>query len=213
MKKKRLRVPLKLLIGLVVVAVLGYLFVRSLETTRSEPYLAERAHVGPWTLVLEPAEGSTTPLLSLRTANELVANLFGQLFRRTMESMNAPVHSSIPIVLNSEFARGLAARMTSDQLLATAREAGLERASHELRCLAHLRKSEPGSTRQAYIVLVTSPSIVGFREQLAQTAPNGFEAEALAPIMFVGGSDRDFYRWLPFRAGDTDCVSPVQITE
>lgn len=60
---------------------------------------------------------------------------------------------------------------------------------------------------------MTSPSIVGFREQLARAAPNGFEAAALAPIMFVGASDPEFHRWLPFRAGDADCVSPVQITE
>jgi hypothetical protein len=213
MKNTRTSLPLKLLIGLAAVAALGYLFVRSLETTHAEPYLVERAHMRTWTLVLEPVEGHTSPLLSLRTSGELAASLFRQLFRRTMESMSGSVHSSVPIVLNGEFARALSARMTPDALLASARQAGLEAAVHEPRCLAHLRTSEPGSTRQAYIVLVTSPSIVGFREQLARTAPDGFEAAALAPIMFVGASDPEFHRWLPFRAGDADCVSPVQITD
>src|SRR5688572_14580806 len=142
MKKMRTSLPLKLLIGLGAVAVLGYLFVRSLETTHAEPYLVEREHMRTWTLVLESAEGHTSPLLSLRTSGDLAASLFRQLFRRTMESMSGSVHSSIPIVLNGEFARGLSARMTADELLASARESGLETAAHGLRCLAHLRKSE-----------------------------------------------------------------------
>lgn len=210
--KKRSGLLLKLVIALVVLAGLAYLFVHSLETTRSEPYTVERAHLGKWTLVLEPAHGPNAPLLSVRTGMELVASLFRQLFHRAMESMNTPSNSSIPIVLHGEFDRGLAGRMTPDALLAAARDAGLESAPHEPRCLAHRRISEPGLTRQTYFAIVESPSIVSFREQLAWTAQGTLDAAALTPVMFIGASDATFHRWLPIRAGEEDCVSPIQTT-
>jgi hypothetical protein len=208
-EKKRSNVLLKAVLGLAVLAGLGYLFIRSVETTRSEPYTVERAHLAGWTLALGPAEGANAPLLSVRTSIELVANLFRQLFHRAMESMSTPSSSSIPIVLHGEFDRGLAGRMTPDQLLAAAREAGLERAAHEPRCLAHRRISEPRNTRQTYFAVVDSPSIAAFREQLASTAQGPFDAGALTPVMFVGASDATFHRWLPIRADDDECVAPI----
>lgn len=209
-KKRSSGLP-RMAIALAAIAVLGYLFIHSLGTARSEPYTVERAHLGKWTLVLEPAEGPNAPLLSARTGHELVASLFRQLFNRAMESMNTPATSSIPIVLHGEFDRGLAGRMTPGELLAAAREAGLESTSHEPRCLAHRRISEPGMTRQIYFAIVESPSIAGFRERLARTGDAAFDAAALTPVMFVGASDPVFHRWLPIRAEDADCVAPIQI--
>ena len=201
----------KVAVALVAFAVLGYLFVNSLESTRTEPYSVSRAQVGPWELVLEPAEGYTAPLLSVRTDTKLVADLFTQMFNRTMESINRPETASIPIVLHGEFDRGLAPRMKPGELLAAARAAGLETASHELRCLAHRRISEPGMTRQAYFAMVDSPSIVAFRAQLASPGETEFDAASLTPIMFVGTSDPAVHRWLPLRATDADCVAPIEI--
>ena len=210
-ENKRSRLLVKMAIALAAIAVLGYLFMKSLETTRSEPYTVARAHLGKWTLVLEDAEGPNAPLLSARTDPELVASLFRQLFERAMESMSSPANSSIPIVLRGEFDRGLAGRMTPAELLAAARAAGLESASHEPRCLAHRRISEPGMTRQAYFAMVESPSIAGFRQQLARSGDAAFDAAALTPVIFVGASDPAFHRWLPIRAEDADCVAPIQI--
>ena len=198
-------------IALAAIAVLGYLFINSLETARSAPYTIARAHLGKWTLVLEAAESANAPLLSARTDPELVASLFRQLFQRAMESMSAPVTSTIPIVLRGEFDRGLAGRMTPDDLLAAARAAGLESASHEPRCLAHRRLSEPGLTRQTYFAMVESPSITGFRQQLARSGGAAFDAAALTPVMFVGASDASFQRWLPIRAEPADCVAPIEV--
>jgi hypothetical protein len=209
--RKRSKVLLRMAIALAAFALLGYLFIHSLETTRSEPYTVERAHLGKWTLVLEPAEGPTAPLLSARTDLELVSSLFRQLFNRAMESMITPTTASIPIVLHGEFDRALAGRMTPGGLLGAAREAGLESVSHEPRCLAHRRISEPGRTRQTYFAIVASPSIAAFREKLARTGDAGFDAAALTPVVFVAASDRAFHRWLPIRAGDADCVAPIQI--
>jgi hypothetical protein len=210
-EKKRSNLLLKLVVAAVVLAVLGYLFIHSLETTRSEPYTVERAHLGKWTLVIEPAGDPNAPLLSVRTSIELVANLFRQLFHRAMESMNTPAASSIPIVLQGEFDRSLAGRMTPDELLAAAREAGLESAPHEPRCLAHRRVSEPRMTRQIYFVIVDSPSIVAFRETLAWDGQGQFDASALTPIMIVGASDAMFHRWLPIDADEGECVAPIQV--
>ena len=209
-EKKRSRLLVRMAIALAAIAILGYLFMNSLETTRSAPYTVARAHFGKWTLVLEDVDGPNAPLLSARTDPELVASLFRQLFQRAMESMSAPVTSSIPIVLRGEFDRGLAGRMTPAELLAAARAAGLESASHEPRCLAHRRISEPGMTRQTYFAMVESPSITGFREQLARSG-GAFDAAALTPVMFVGASDASFQRWLPIRAEAADCVAPIQI--
>lgn len=213
LEKKRSNVLVKLLVGIVVLAGLGYLFIRSLETTHAEPYEVRRAHLSGWALTLESAGGPNAPLLSVRTSIELVAGLFRQLFQRAMESMNTPPHSSIPIVLRGEFERALAPKMTPDALLAAAREAGLESAVHEPRCLAHRRISEPGNTRQTYFAIVDSPSIVAFREKLAWDGQGQFDAAALTPIMFVGASGPDFTQWLPLRADDTACVSPIAIVE
>lgn len=210
-EKKRSNLLLKLLIAVVVLAGLGYLFIRSLETTRSEPYTVERAHLGTWTLVLEQGDGVNAPLLSVRTGIELVANLFRQLFHRAMESMNTPTSSSIPIVLRGEYDRGLAPRVTPDDLLAAAREAGLESAAHEPRCLAHRRISEPRNIRQTYFAIVDSPSIVAFRETLAWDGQGQFDPAALTPIMFVGASDSTFHQWLPIRADDSECVAPIEV--
>ena len=209
--KPRARVLLRIAIALAAIGVLGYLFIHSLESTRSEPYTVDRAHLGKWMLVLDEAEARNAPLLSARTGPELVAGLFRQIFQRAMESMNMPATSSIPIVLHGEFDRGLAGRMTPRELLDAARAAGLESAPHELRCLAHRRISEPGVTRQTYFAVVESPTIAGFREQLARTGQGAFDAAALTPVMFVGASDAAFHRWLPIRAGEADCVAPIQI--
>ena len=210
-EKKRSRGLLRIAVAVAAVAVLGYLFIGSLQTTLSEPYTVEQAHMGKWILVLEPAEGPNPPLLSARTGPELVAGLFHQVFQRAMESLNTPATSSMAIVLHAEFDRGLAGRMTPAELLAAARAAGLESASHQPRCVAHRRISEPGMTRQAYFAIVDSPSIAAFREQLAKTAPGGFEAAALTPVVIVAASDSAFHRWLPIRAEEKDCVAPIRI--
>jgi len=201
----------KLAIAVAALVGLGFLFAYSLETSVSEPYTVEQTQVGPWTLVIEPTDGPNAPLLSIRTGQELVAGLFRQLFQRAMESMNTPATASIPIVLQAEFERALAGRMTPDDLLTAAREAGLQSQSHQPLCLAHRRISEPGQTRQSYFVILESPSIVAFRADLARRSEGAFDAAALTPVMFVGGSGAAFSRWLPIRATDEDCVSPIQI--
>jgi hypothetical protein len=207
---RRSRVLVKAAVALAALAAIAYLFMWSLASTRSEPYVVDRALVANWTLMLDASRGSTAPLLSLATERELVSRLFSQLFKRSMESMSTPSSASIPVVLRGEFDRSLAGGMTPEALIAAAREAGVEGAAPMLRCLAHRRISAPGDTRQVYFVVVDAPAIVAFRERLASSAP-GFDAAALTPMMFVGATDAAFDRWLPLRAGDGDCVAPVRL--
>jgi hypothetical protein len=208
---RRSRLVVKLLIAFGVLAAFGYLFLRSLESTRSEPYIVDAAHAMGWTLTLEPSRGANSPLLTLVTGKALVTELFNPLFRRSMESMTTPQHAAIPVVLHGEFDRALQGRLTPDALLAAAREAGLESARIDLRCMAHRRVSQPGETRQVYFVIVDAPAVGAFRDRLASTAADAFDAPALTPVMMVGASDARFDRWLPIRADDTECVAPVQI--
>lgn len=208
---RRSRLLVRAAFALAAIAVFAYLFIHSLHSTRSEPYTVARAHLGKWTLVLEPAEGPNAPLLSARSGHELVARLFRQLFERANESMSSPATASIAIVLHGEFDRALAGRMTPAALLAAARAAGLESATHDPRCLAYRRISEPGATRQTYFAIVDSPAIVAFRQQLAQNGTGAFDAAALTPVMFVGASDPVFHRWLPIRAEAAECVAPIEI--
>lgn len=209
--------------GVTVVVVLalltafGWLFVRSLQSSRSASYRIEAGRLQEWSLALEPASSPTAPLLVLRGPMELVSGLFRQVFTRAMESLVTPGTAAIPVVLKGEFEEALAGVMTPESLLETARQSGLAAATVEPRCLAHWRVSEPGGTRQVYVAVFDSPAFVRFREHLAGRAAGGgtaaarFDPAALSPVMFVAGADGAFHRWLPIRIDpDADCVAPLE---
>lgn len=211
MRAGRSRVLIRLVAAAAALAAIAFLFMRTLEDTRTEPYTIAPAHTDAWTLEVTPAAGDRAPMLSLRTRPELVSNLSRQVFQRMMESTSSPQHSFIPLVLQGEFDRALAGRMTRDDVVAAARAAGLETASHQLRCLAHRRESSGRSVQQVYFAVVDSPSITGFREQLERASGGGFEAAALTPVVVVANSEGSFERWLPIRASESDCVAPIRI--
>ena len=197
--------PLLIKVAVVIIAItaFAFLFMRSIDETRTAPYAVPRAHLQSWTLSVEPASAANHPILVLRASPELAAGLFRQIFSRAMESLNSPAAPAIPLVLRSEL---VGDGMTQDAILAAARAAGLETATPSPRCLVHRRISEPGGVRQAYLVLFDAPAITHFREQL------GLDAHALAPVLFVAGTGADFNAWLPQRVdADVDCVAPIEI--
>ena len=59
---KRSNLIVKLAVAVAALVGLGFLFAYSLETSVSEPYTVEQTRVGPWTLVIEPADGPNAPL-------------------------------------------------------------------------------------------------------------------------------------------------------
>jgi hypothetical protein len=206
----------KLAIAAMVVAILGWLFLRSLHSTRAEPYAVDGPRLEGWTIAVESPTDPAAPLVVLRGPQELVSGLFRQVFTRMMESLNAPAAAWIPLVLRSEFDGALGGALTVDQVVEVARGAGLESAPLVPHCLAHRRVSQPGVTRQVYFAVFESPAFQRFRTSLAARAAEagggtGFEPEALSPVMFVAASDAVFHRWLPIANPEPDCVAPIHV--
>lgn len=200
--------PLLIKVALVILAIaaFAFLFMRSIEDTRTAPYTVQRAHLQSWTLSVEPASAANHPVLVLRAPPELAAGLFRQIFSRAMESLNSPVTPAVPLVLRGEFESVIGDRMTQDAMLAAATAAGVGTTVPSPRCLVHRRISEPGGVRQAYLVLFDAPAIAQFRRQM------GLDADALAPVLFVAGSGPDFNAWLPQRVNPgADCSAPIEI--
>jgi hypothetical protein len=207
---KRRRTPLlvKIAVGLVVVAIFGILFVRSLRDTRTAPYTVDRGHLRGWTLALESATRPNAPLLVLRPGPDLAPDLFQQIFSRAMESLTSHGQPSIPIVLRGEFDRVVADQFTLDALLEAGRAAGLETAALTPRCMVHRRVSEPGRTRQVFFVLFDAPAMTQLRQQL------GLDPAALSPVLFVAGAETDFNDWLPQQVNaEADCLAPVETVD
>ena len=210
------RTLVKILLAIVALGGLGWLFVRSAQNVRSEPYEIARGRLAGWTLAIDPAPGSSGILLGLQPDKMTAATLFSQVFSRTGESLSGPVPASIPVVLQSEFDRAQAGTLTPDALLASARAAGLESAPFEPVCMAHRRISEPGITRQVYFVRFAWPALGAFRRQAAEqmraAGGSGLDPAALPPVMIVAGTDAAFSRWLPLSAETADdCLAPMAI--
>ena len=197
---------IKIAVGILAIGAFAFLFMRSLEDTRTEAYTVDPAHLQSWRLALEPASAPNEPLLVLLPSPELSAGLFRQIFARAMESLNSPTTPSIPIVLRGEFDRVVGEQLTEDAMLAAATAAGVETTAPIPRCVVHRRISGPGGVRQVFLVYFEAPAIAQFRTQI------GLDPDALSPIMFVAGAGPDFNSWLPQRIdAGADCLAPVEI--
>lgn len=223
-KSKRLPTPVKVAIAAAVVVGFAFLFLRSIRSSRSEPYKVDPAHLLGWTITVEHAAGRKDPLLMLKPPAALTRGLFSQIFSRYMESLVSPAEAGIPLLLKGEFDETFAGRTTPEALAEVARRAGLDATTVPLRCLAYRRTSEPRITRVVFFVVFGGDAFARWRRELqatlplmgAGTAPAGggdrFDPAALSPILFVGSSDADFGRWLPLRANpETDCVAPIEM--
>ncbi|MGE3887358.1 MAG: hypothetical protein AB7H81_13070 [Vicinamibacterales bacterium] len=207
---RRTTVLVKVAVILVLLAGVAYLFMRSLDVTRAEPYTVRAEHLGSWALTPDPGAEGDRAVLALAPPAELPLRLFRQVFSRAGESLSTPNMPGIALVLASELA-GTA--LPVDGLVALAREAGLDRARLSPRCMGYRRESQPGSTRQLYFVLFDMPEFLAFRQALAArvTSPAGspFTPEALSPVMMLAAAP-DFARWMPIVANpERDCVAPV----
>jgi hypothetical protein len=197
----------KVAVVLVVLAVVGVLFMRSVRDSRAEPYSVESEELRNWTLVLEPESGPNGPMIVLQPSPDLVLGLFSQVFGRAGESLTRPQRPGIPLLLHDEFNRQLAGRVTADALLVTVRNSGIESMPPAPVCMGYRRVSEPGGTRQLYFVLFEAEAFRRLRSDI------GVDANVLSPVLFVAGAEGDFNRWLPLRVDPaTDCVSPIETT-
>ena len=71
MPRSKSLVKITLLVA--VAAGLGFLFIRSAQSTRSEPYTVGRDLLRNWTVAFEPAASATAPVLVLRPPAELTS--------------------------------------------------------------------------------------------------------------------------------------------
>jgi hypothetical protein len=107
-----------------------------------------------------------------------------------------------------------------EALLAAAREAGLESAMFQPRCMARRRISEPGRVQGVYFLLFDLPLFAHFREQVAERLRAAgrdvslFDPAALSPVVIAADLDGSFSRWLPLRADpEVDCFAPVVVAD
>ncbi len=198
---------IKAVIVLTVLAGGGWLFVRSAQDARAEPYQVSARHLQGWTLGLDTAADSQGSVVSLRPPPELPMNLFRQLFSRQMESMGTPSQPGIPLALRQE----LPSTMTPEMVLSLAQSAGLDRAAIVPTCVGYRRVSAMGATRQLYYVLFSVAGFEAFRTALAQQAGPALSPEALSPVLMMAAQP-DFSGWMPIGAGaKADCVAPVVV--
>lgn len=201
---RKIHPAIKAVIALVLLAGLGFLFVRSVKDARAEPYQISARHLAGWSLGIDTASDADGAIVSLRPPAELPMNLFRQLFSRQMESLGTPTAPGIPLVLRRE----LPAIITAGEVLALARSAGLERATPAPKCVGYQRVSALGVTRQLYYVAFDVPGFDAFRQSLAQLA--GFDSVALTPVMMMA-AEPTFVGWLPLVNAERDCVAPVTV--
>jgi hypothetical protein len=212
-----MKLLLKIVIAVLLLAGFFFLFLRTARDVRSEPYVVSSAMLTPWTLTLETPERSTSPLLVVRPPPAFGSTLFSQVFQRMMESLRGSTGPGVPIVLRDEYELALASTYTPEALLAAARAAGIDRSPLSPICVAARRDSQPGLTRTLYFVIFDAPAIEAFRRQLAgalQGTPTAalFDPDALSPVLIVGASDEAFDAWLPLRADQSrDCVAPITV--
>jgi hypothetical protein len=207
---------LKVMIPLVAVAALAVLFVRSAQSTSAQPFTIARQHLAVWTLTLAPDADPLGSLLSITPTPDLMRPLANDLFGRMGESLHYPP-PAMPVVLRSEFQRDMAGVLTPEQLLDAAREAGLESATFQPRCMAQKRVSAPGVLRGVYFLVFDLPQFQQFREQVAQRLRAAgrdplFDPAAMSPVVLAADLDGSFSGWLPLRADPAvDCFAPVVV--
>lgn len=212
-----MKLLVKIVVVLSVLAGFFYLFIRTAHDARSEPYTVARQHLSNWTLSVEPASARTAAVLVLRPPQELAGGLFSQIFSRMMESLRGAVDTGVPLVLREEYEMALASRFTPDALLEAARAAGLESTPFQPECLAVRRVSQPGMTRQMYYVLFDAPAFVRFREALGRDlegspVAGAFNPAALSPVLIVAATEASFDSWLPIGSDAAkDCVAPIAL--
>ena len=195
-------------------AAVAVLFVRSVRTTRAEPFVVQRENLAGWTLVRQPPDDPLSSWLALSPPPQLPTSLGREIFSRGGESVNYPSPSLVPLLLQSEFDRAFAGTVAPEDIVTLARAAGFESMEWKPRCMGYRRISEPGGTRALYFVLLDAPQFDSFRQQLSGLlrgpARDLFAPAALSPVLIVAALDGNFGRWMPFRADPKlDCIAPV----
>lgn len=195
--------------------VLGWLFWQTVQDSLSEPFVIEPGLVAEWRLALRGPMQSGAGLLTLQPTDQLRAELFQQIFTRTMESMTSPAEASMPIVLHSEYRDTLGTVFSPDDILAAAEEAGLSNVTPMPVCIGVAREAVVGASRQLYFAVFESPEVDRFRQGLARRyadsdGETSFDHGELVLAVPIAASDGNFASWWPLDVRtETDCQAPL----
>lgn len=179
------------------------------------PYNVDAVALSGWTLVTSPP--GDPALVALQPPPPLSTDLFQQLFQRTGQSLVAPAHPSVPLVLRDEYADSLQGVLSVEDILDKARDAGIEAARFEPVCMGQRRESAPGRSDELFFVLFRAPVFDKFRDELTPLFPEHagafpYEPKALSPILTIAATDREFVRWWPIAVRtQIDCRAALRI--
>jgi hypothetical protein len=211
--RRGLPIVAKIAIALALVAGFAWLFVRSLQDARAEPYTTRAAHLTGWNLALEEGAAPGEAVLLLRAHVDFPTYLFRQVFARAAETLGTPRGPGVALALRHEVD---ASAVTGATLMSMAVDAGLDRAGIAPICMGYRRESAVGTTRQLFFVLLDLPEFARFRQALAShlrtAAPaTVFDPAALPPVVLLAASP-DFNRWLPLTVDPSaDCLAPISV--
>ena len=202
-------------IALVALAVLGWLFWRTVQSSLAEPYVVDAGMVAEWTLALRGPLQPGAGLLVLQPSDQLRAELFQQIFNRTMESMTSPTVAAMPLVLHAEYRDALGSVLAPPDVLQVAEEAGVSAAAAVPVCIGVVRREGSGTTRQLYYAIFDAPEVGRFRQALARRYAEAggtaaFEPDGFPLVVPIAASDADFASWWPLNvSAETDCLAPL----
>lgn len=202
-------------IALVALAVLGWLFWRTVQSSLAEPYVVDAGMVAEWTLALRGPLQPGAGLLVLQPSDQLRAELFQQIFNRTMESMTSPTVAAMPLVLHAEYRDALGSVLAPPDVLQVAEEVGVSAAAPAPVCIGVVRREGSGTTRQLYYAIFDAPEVGRFRQALARRYAEAggtavFEPDGFPLVVPIAASDADFASWWPLDvSAETDCLAPL----
>ena len=158
----------KAVIALAGLAVLGWLFWQTVQSSLTEAYAVDAGLASEWNLALRDRPERGAGLLVLEASDQLRAELFQQIFTRTMESFMSPAGATVPLVLNAEYRESLGSVLSPQDLLQVAEASGLSDTVPAPVCIGVVRGEGAASTRQLYYALFEAPEIDRFRQALAR---------------------------------------------
>ncbi len=206
----------KAAIAAVALALLGWLFWRSVQSTLAEPYAVDAGLVSEWMLALRTPDLPGPGFVVLQPSDQLRADLFNQIFGRTMESMTSPTVAAMPLLLHGEYRGSVGGTFTPADVLRIAEEAGLRDAAPAPVCIGVVRRPGTGSTRQMYYARFETSAVARFRDELARrhAAAGGtppFDPGPFPPIVPLAASDADFRSWWPLDPDEIECLAPLVV--
>jgi hypothetical protein len=206
---------IKILVGLGALALFGWLFAKTLRDVTSVPYTVRPSDLRSWSVELTTQVRPDGPFLLLQAPPELPLILVDQVFQRNMTSLTKPAVSGIPLILRHEFESVISSILSPEELVALARDAGLETATLQPLCMAVHRTPEQRE-QPVFYVLFDLPQFKDFREQVATVLSlrnkndARFDVNALSPALFVAASEQVRHRVRPSPANlEAACETAV----